>query len=60
MGYPKAMYRGSFTPEAIQAEEKTVRDEQEERAVRKHGFVDGHEFFSKTPSSPKKAVRGTV
>lgn len=44
------MYKGTYTPDAIQAEEKPVQDEKEEKSARKLGFIDGHEFFSKPPS----------
>lgn len=55
MSYPKHMYKGSYTPTAIQAEEKIVEDEQQEKTMRKRGFLDGHEFFSKPPLEPEPA-----
>jgi hypothetical protein len=49
MGYPKQMYKGSYTPSAINAEQQVAQDEKDEKAARKAGFIDGHEFFSKPP-----------
>lgn len=49
MGYPKHMYKGSYTSEKLNAEEKIVSDEKQEAAARKRGFVSGHEFFSRPP-----------
>lgn len=51
MGYPKQFYKGSYTPSAIHAEEKVALDEKDEKAARKLGFIDGHEFFSKPPAA---------
>jgi hypothetical protein len=49
MGYPKHMYKGSYTSEKLNADEKIVTDEKQEQAARKKGFIDGREFFSKPP-----------
>jgi hypothetical protein len=47
MGYPKHMYKGSYTSAKLNAEEKIVADEKQEALARKKGFIDGKEFFSK-------------
>jgi hypothetical protein len=48
--YPRQMYKGSYTPDALSADEKVVKDAKEERDARNKGFLDGNEFFSKPPS----------
>jgi hypothetical protein len=53
MSYPKHLYKGFYTMDAIHAEEKIVTDEQQEKAARKQNFIDGHEFFSKPPADTK-------
>jgi len=50
MGYPKSMYKGDYTDSEIRAEHKTVNDSKAEAILRKKGFMDGHEFFSKPPA----------
>lgn len=57
MGYPKSMYRGSYTPDAINADHLIVRDEGQEDQARVDGFIDGHEFFSKPPKKETKKVK---
>ena len=47
MGYPKQFYKGFYTPDEIVAKEAVAKDEADEKALRKKGFIDGHEFFSK-------------
>ena len=49
MGYPKSMYKGGYTADEITAEHKIVTDEAAEKALRKKGFIDGKELFSKPP-----------
>lgn len=53
MGYPKQMYKGSHTPDKINAEERVANDEKEEKNARKDGFVDGKEFFAQAPAKPE-------
>lgn len=43
------MYKGYYTPDSIEAEHVIAVDEKQEKALRKQGFLDGHEFFSKPP-----------
>lgn len=52
MGFPKQMYKGSHNPDKINAEEKVVTDDAEEKAARKLGFIDGKEFFAKPSEKP--------
>lgn len=49
MAYPKHFYKGFYTPEDIVAKEAIARDEADEKSLRKKGFIDGKEFFSKPP-----------
>jgi hypothetical protein len=49
LDYPKQFYKGSYTADAIQGESRVALNEKQEKALRKLGFVDGHEFFYKPP-----------
>lgn len=60
MGYPKQMYKGSYTPSAINAEQQVALDEKDEKAARKAGFIDGHEFFSKPPAGPLAEAKAAM
>lgn len=53
-GYPKQFYKGFYTPEQIVAKEAVAKDESEEKALRKKGFIDGKEFFSKPAVVPQE------
>lgn len=57
MSYPKHMYKGSYDAAALWGEEKIVADLLEEKAARKAGFLDGHEFFSKPPRKIEQPER---
>lgn len=57
MSYPKSMYKGSWTPDAINAEHKIVHDEKREAALRADGFVDGRQLLDSPPESPVKAKK---
>lgn len=57
MGYPKSMYKGGYTAEKIWAEESKAHDEREEGALRKQGFIDGKELFSKPPEAAPNSLK---
>lgn len=57
MGYPKSMYKGGYSAEKIWAEEKVAHDEPTEKDLRKQGFVDGKELFSKPPESAPNSLK---
>jgi hypothetical protein len=55
--YPKAFYKSTYTPDSIDADQKTAHNAEEERFLLSQGYVDGHTFFSPPAPKPVKPER---